>query len=101
MAIGTSYNSKTAIRYLTSGSYLVSATTQDILKCNELREFWISWANGVIRVGHGATYGYRDILPQFTIPTGFKVNAISLTTISNTGLWKFREDMGKIIIWVT
>lgn len=96
VAIGTSYNSKTVARMMGSGSSLAEASTPSILVCNEMREFWLSWYNGTLRVGRGSIFYHHDILPHYRLPDGYKVNALALTTLGSDGLWKFREDMGNI-----
>ena len=48
--IGGSSNTLTWIRNSTYGVNEVYADTPDILSPDEHRSFWISWANGLVRV---------------------------------------------------
>ena len=41
------------IRYVIDPGWLVEADTPDILECDQLRHFWISWVNSTLRLGQG------------------------------------------------
>ena len=58
--------------YNSGGVDVASAETVDIVSCDELRPFWISWEEGLIKVGQGtdqvmslctnySTYMYKSI----------------------------------------
>ena len=43
-------NARTVIRRTIRGQNMAVANTPDILSCDKLRPFWISWINGTIQV---------------------------------------------------
>ena len=56
LVIGWSENTRTVIRQLFTLEIINITDTLNVLKCNEFRSFWISWHDGMLRVGSGYTY---------------------------------------------
>jgi len=61
LIIGWTQNTRTVARYLFSNEIINVTDSLNVLNCLEFRSFWISWHNGMLRVGSGYTYS-RDVL---------------------------------------
>ncbi|CAH1799120.1 unnamed protein product [Owenia fusiformis] len=66
----------------------------DLLRCNQFRSFWISWADNYIKIGSGHTERKGTILLQKKDfePIGKTVNAISFRTSFGTGEWRVERS---------
>jgi hypothetical protein len=53
LPLGSGENQKTQIRNESLTYAVARAVTPDILNCNELRSFWVSWYQGLVRIGSG------------------------------------------------
>jgi len=93
LTIGGSGNTKTVLKHHGSGKEVASADTENILHCNEMRSFWVSWAYGYFRVGWGSTLGVGIILNvEKTGDINHDVTAIGLyTEIGIAGVWEIEE----------
>ncbi|XP_071086095.1 uncharacterized protein [Haliotis cracherodii] len=59
------------------------------LSATQFRDFWISWANGVISVGSGVEVGVGSFM-TWTDPSPHPVNYIAVSTgWGSKGLWEF------------
>ena len=72
----------------------------DMVSCTMMRRFWLSWEEGVVRVGHGELPGYTiyelvEIDPQPVVGISF-YNNDNKNELSNA-LWEFSETAGSII----
>ena len=50
IGVGQQGAAKDAVQIYSDGDVKRTVTFQDILKCDEFSEFWISWENGFIKV---------------------------------------------------
>jgi len=74
-------NQRSVIRRCHQCDESVSVDTQQLLSCNDYRQFWISWDNGMVSVGIGWNIGVQIFMEwliedQFIIP----INFVSLST---------------------
>ena len=76
---------------LLGNNWQVFASTPNILSCNEVRYFWIRWANGYIEVGKGMTVGVDHFMAyQRGYPP--EVNYFGLAGQEDTNrYWVFTE----------
>lgn len=51
--IGWSQNTRTVVRQLFSLEIINVTDSLNVLSCNEFRSFWVTWHNGLLRVGNG------------------------------------------------
>ena len=76
----------------------MTASTPNILNCNEMRFFWLSWDSGQLEVGKGMVYpegrfiGWLDSLPH-------PVTTISLSTgFGASANWRFPITPGRLFV---
>ena len=55
-------NTKSVLRLSASGEEVAEADTDDILNCDEMKQFWVAWTDKIIRVGEGSEIGQLEIL---------------------------------------
>ena len=68
------------------------AETPNILDCDTLREFWISWDGGILRVGRGKEYDDELLSVSYS---WLNISAIALTTGNDVyGRWVFFKKEG-------
>ena len=61
--------------------------THTFLNCDEPRDFWISWNEGVIRVGQGTELGWNKFL-SYASDTPLQINYFIVSTeFLNQGIW--------------
>ena len=81
---------RTEIRSEIQGDVEHVMDTPNILDCNELRSFWISWNSGFVQVGQGMVVGRGVLLgwqDEEDIPR--PINWISVSTgFGSTGEWE-------------
>lgn len=88
IAIGGWGNKKSAIRKKKQGDNL-SIIDHSPVDCNNYKEFWISWINGVISVGYGLTVGINRFL-FLNDRNPHPVNYVAFSTgWGSSGKWKF------------
>ena len=75
-----------------SGTNLVTSSTLNILDINYFNAFWISWINGVIRVGKGTVVG-NDMFMSYNDPSPFAVNYVALSTYITPGSAIFNDGL--------
>ena len=72
--------------------------TPGVLSCAEDRYFWLSWKNGLVRLGSGSLHGVGEVL-KWKNPNPFDVNAIGLVTNAGVkGRWRVQTNVGESII---
>ncbi|CAH1798336.1 unnamed protein product [Owenia fusiformis] len=87
---GWSWNPKSVIRDITGTA--VATSTGSVFSCNEMRPFWVSWANRKIQVRHGQAVG-ESIFLTWQDPTPHAVNAINfITGWGASGTWELIVD---------
>ncbi|ELU12989.1 hypothetical protein CAPTEDRAFT_114549 [Capitella teleta] len=98
--IGGWENTRSSIRRGIGGDQLQTASTPDVLSCDELRLFWVSWQEGRIRAGQGNSLDH-NILVEWVDPEPMGVGIISVTTgWGSTGEWEFANILGKnYLLW--
>ena len=72
-----------------------SFLTHEILTCPSFAcEMWVSWTNGVIKLGEGQTVGERSIFEWRDVKP-HEINALSLASRADTdGRWEFHQQQG-------
>jgi len=94
VVLGGWQNSRSAIRNKTQGMDWTDVSTPDILHCDEMRSFWISWEYGLIMVGKGSKVGKNEVM-HWLDPAPYSVHAISVSTgYESSGLWEFSSTEG-------
>ncbi len=69
----------------------------NLISCEMLESFWISWAEGIIQLGRGSSYGDTGFA-GFKDESPFEVNSVAMTTIGKTfGAWEFHKLAGKCL----
>ncbi len=71
----------------------VDPDTPDILSCDELRTFWVSWESGRIAVGTGALVGLLEFM-AWQDPEPDAVAYLSLSGWSDPALWDIVQFQG-------
>ena len=72
-----------------------NATTPGVLHCDYFTKLWISWLDGMIRVGHGTVFENTFLFYHNDKP--FPMRAVSLATplIQKTNAeWQFAKNAG-------
>ncbi|XP_063146713.1 C3 and PZP-like alpha-2-macroglobulin domain-containing protein 8 [Candoia aspera] len=80
IVIGGHQNSKTWISTSKMGEPVASTETTGILSWDEFRSFWISWAHGVIQVGHGPFALNKSIIVTWATSKQPEVKYIGFST---------------------
>ena len=94
VVIGGWSNSKSVIRRARQGHIEVEASTPDILSCNSMKFFWVTWEDGIIEVGAGGIIGQTRLL-YFKDPDPYTVNSITLATAGgHEGIFAYGQNTG-------
>ena len=65
-----------------------SVDINDVISCNTVKAFWISWAGNNLAVGTGVHVGTDELLRAEN--TGLDITTISVATpIASRGIWEF------------
>ena len=98
ITIGNKENTASYIKEEIGTSRKHEKETIDILSCDEMRTFWVSWDNGRIAFGKGAD-GQRDIVIAWDDPEPKSdiVQAYFDTGNDNEGHWEFISLDSKFI----
>lgn len=73
----------------------VHVDTPNILDCDEIRQFWVWWDGGTIRVGDGFEVGYSPFM-SFVDENPYEVNYVTLSTgWDASGEWRIEEGQGE------
>ena len=67
---------------------MVEVSIPGLLSCDEERFFWLSWHGGHIVLGRGQDHG-EDILIGYHDLDGPSVQALSISTLKDAGVWRF------------
>ncbi|KAJ6664317.1 hypothetical protein lerEdw1_008536 [Lerista edwardsae] len=96
IVIGGYQNSRTWISTSKMGEPVTSAETAGILSWDEFRSFWVSWANGIIQVGHGPAVLNESIIVTWVVPRQPEVKYIGFSTgwgsVGEFKIWR-KEEM--------
>jgi len=76
------------------GTHLATASTLKILNINEFRMFWVSWSDGVIKVGTGSIVGQNTFM-SYVDPKPSPVNYVAFSAWDSPGT--VRINSGKYI----
>ncbi|RXM94927.1 C3 and PZP-like alpha-2-macroglobulin domain-containing protein 8 [Acipenser ruthenus] len=91
IVIGGRQNSRTWVSASKMGEPLASTGTEGILSWDEFRNFWVSWRNGVVQVGHGVHPSNESVITEWA---GLKLPQVKYVGFS-TG-W---GSVGEFKIW--
>ena len=94
IVIGGWSNTKSVIRRGRQGAIEVETSTPDILNCNSMKYFWVTWDDGAIEVGIGAVIGQSRIL-YYKDPEPYTVNSITVATYGVTGYYAYGGTAGE------
>ena len=97
IVIGANGNMETrVIPDRTKPSEYQTEATRNILDCNSMREFWISWENKEICVGYGQPYEEEIMSVPYNID---EIVGISLSTSNaGKGTWEIAKHEGESLI---
>ena len=94
IVIGGWSNIKSVIRKSIRGASEVEEDTPEILSCDRLREFYLSWKDGLITVSTGAEFTH--VFLSWKDPAPFQVNYMSVSTgWGATGEWQIPHSHGE------
>ena len=74
---------------------VAEAGSPGIMSCTELREFWIDWDEGNLRVGKGDVAHEAEIMDWEIWDYYDVITAVSVTTKYDEGEWLFTKAEGK------
>jgi Farnesoic acid 0-methyl transferase len=106
ISLGVAGNTKSVIQKMLPEQENHEFSTHNILPCDEDgRSLWLSWIDGVIKVGTGRNYTLDPVF-QWTDSRPYTLNAISiLSRDPNTVRWRFPRDSGSsevlFAIWLS
>lgn len=85
---------RSTIRRGIQGDELATATAEYYLHCNTSMKFYVSWENGLIRVGKDNIQ--MPAFMEYQEENVFPIYGVSLSTGNgNTGNWRFEENYGE------
>lgn len=93
--IGDQSNTETVIKKNRNGNVQEKEPSANILSCVALRRFWVSWADGHVRVGRGRPFD--DQIVDWQDGSPINVKAVSLTMYGNSddsAEWVIPEEKG-------
>ncbi|XP_060132471.1 C3 and PZP-like alpha-2-macroglobulin domain-containing protein 8 [Zootoca vivipara] len=95
IVIGGRQNAKTWISTSKMGEPVASAETPGILSWDEFRSFWVSWANGVVQVGHGPSVLNESVIVSWAPPRPPDVKYVGFSTgwgsVGEFKIWRKKE----------
>uniref|UniRef100_A0A670K9B6 C3 and PZP like alpha-2-macroglobulin domain containing 8 n=1 Tax=Podarcis muralis TaxID=64176 RepID=A0A670K9B6_PODMU len=95
IVIGGRQNAKTWISTSKMGEPVASAETPAILSWDEFRSFWVSWANGVVQVGHGPSALNESVIVSWAPPQPLDVKYVGFSTgwgsVGEFKIWRKKE----------
>jgi hypothetical protein len=90
VVIGTSNNTMSVIRKLSPNGMEREFVTDKILSCAADTTLWMTWNDGIIRVGIGSTEHF-----SWTDDDPYSINALSLASRDSDRVsWQFSKDSG-------
>ena len=85
---------RTAIKDLPEGSNMAEAATENLLDCNNFKQFWTTWDNNRIQFGMG-DIGEHLIVEYIDIPNMWDINGIGISTRNvGEGEWEILQEQG-------
>lgn len=101
VSIGTKANKETEIDWrIGDSTSRVSIASENILNCDEYRDFWVSWRDDMVRVGKGRVVGEDEVLKHegSSDLKSHSVHAVSLGTSEGAdGHWDIANYQGTTI----
>ena len=96
IALGIDNNAKTEIRAEVGGPAMASHQGQ-VLDCEGVRAFWVSWDQGYVEVGTGTSVrDTRSVLVSWQDPSPHKVNAMGASVKEGVqASWEFTDRPGQ------
>ena len=70
--------------------------TPNILSCDEMRQFWVSYEMGLLQLGTGDVYTH-DLLSWYSQGMS-PLQRISIATDNKKGLWEVAQDLGRLTV---
>lgn len=72
-----------------------NAKTSQLLSCDEMRDFWVSWESGTLELGKGSRYTWNLLSTRGVVE--HDINAVSFCTGNGTsGDWQmYWDDHGR------
>lgn len=96
VGLGVENNEKSFIQIAGSSSFETS--TPNLLHCDDMRAFWISWDDEYIKVGRGSLVD-EQIFMNLRDPNRDSFNAIIIHSIkSSSAVWQVFENSGVMVI---
>jgi hypothetical protein len=94
--LGIDNNMRSSIRPMPNGDTdVVTVDTPSILDSSQFRSFWVSWANGHIRVGKGGNVHINEFM-SYPDPTPQKVGAVGFAADSTAdSAWVITKLLGE------
>lgn len=94
--LGINNNMQSSIRPTPNGDTdVVTVDTSSILDSLQFRAFWVSWANGHIRVGKGGNVYINEFM-SYPDPTPQKVGAVGFAADSSAdSAWVITKLLGE------
>ncbi len=93
--LGESENTRTVIKKMFSTQILTEVETWNILSCDDLRHFWISWEHDMLEMGSGDMYDRSFMVWPLPINTDMQV--VSVATSDVYGEWELEQLPGTVI----
>ena len=94
LTIGSSGNDWCVIRKQRQTTDVAGAYTPDILNCDQMLPFWVSWVDGLIQLGRGSMIG-DDLIVSWQDAEPLAVSHVSISTYSTSeGYWQFTNYPG-------
>ncbi|XP_060089087.1 C3 and PZP-like alpha-2-macroglobulin domain-containing protein 8 [Heteronotia binoei] len=95
IVMGGHQNTRTWISASKMSEPVASAETPGLLSWDEFRTFWISWADGLIQVGHGPSVLNESVIVSWAAPRPPEVKYIGFSTgwgsVGEYKIWRKEE----------
>lgn len=91
---GGSGNTRSWISESVNGASVVDAVTDQVLSCDEMRHFWVTWHQGNLTVGRGNTLGSDVIMAYTDLELPYIVSAAAFSTPETAGEWRILREQG-------
>ena|SRR6218665_1442847 len=94
VGLGVENNKKSFIRLLLGSSSSFETSTPNLLHCDDMRAFWVSWDNEYFKVGRGLMVD-EQIIMNLQDPNRHTFNAIALSSSwGSSAVWQVYENSG-------
>ena len=82
-----------------AGGNAVDATTPDVLSCDVMRDFWLSWSESTVAIGSGRVVDENSLV-RHTDSNERPVHALTFRTdFEVNGTWEFPEYEGDTLLF--